>query len=129
MCLGVSSPGTIREVLRGYIGDKSATSVFDASEEIEITKYLTFNAKLFNLISKDNYLRPFELASLRLKNMIEVITHWQLYMTNESYLTQRGGTFLIDYDKKVLYHYKSKSLLSYSKTMSEPLSFLNSSLF
>ena len=29
MCAGVGSPGTLREVLRGYTGDRSAAQIFD----------------------------------------------------------------------------------------------------
>ena len=47
-------------------------------------------------ISNDGSLRPFELASLRLSNMIEVLSNWNIYMNNTAYLTQRGATFLID---------------------------------
>ena len=35
MCAGVGSPGTLREVLRGYTGDRSAAQIFDDEEWVE----------------------------------------------------------------------------------------------
>ena len=36
MCAGINSRGTIREVLRGYFGDKDAKSLFDFDDDINI---------------------------------------------------------------------------------------------
>ena len=46
-------------------------------------------------------------------------------MNNSSYLTQRSGTFLIDNNHNLVYSYLSKSLLGYSKNMSNPYDFLS----
>ena len=81
---------------------------------------------MFNVISKNGSLRPFELASLRLMNMIEVVSNWDIYMLSSLFLTQRGATYLIDKDKNLLYSYKSKGLLGFSENMSNPVEFLNS---
>ncbi len=94
MCAGISSPGTLAEVLRGYTGDRRTP------------------------------LRPFELATTRLRNMIEVLGHWRTYVPRDDFLTQRGGTFLIDADDRLLAVHRDPGLLGFSATMHRPLQFL-----
>ncbi len=124
MCLGIQSPGTIQEVFRGYSGDPKASKLFSDSEEIIISSFIRFKGDLFNSVSRADTQRPFELATLRLLNMKEVLSNWNLYMFDSRFLTQRTGTFFLDESNKILYEYKSKSLLGYSSDMSKPLSFL-----
>ena len=92
MCAGIGSPGTLREVLRGYHGGGQAL--------------------------------PFWIASIRLRNMIEVLGHWRTYVPDERWMTQRGATFLINDQSELLYSWKDPGLLGFSATMSDPLSFL-----
>jgi peroxiredoxin len=92
MCAGIGSPGTLREVLRGYHGGG---------------RYL-----------------PFWIASIRLRNMIEVLSHWGIYVPDERWMTQRGATFLISSDGSLLYSWKDPGLLGFSASMAEPLKFL-----
>ncbi len=125
MCAGIKSPGTISEVIRGYIGDKNAKKIFTEDQLIMILKRFSLRTKIFDLLSNDGSLRPFELASLRLMNMIEVLSKWNIYMIDQRFLTQRGATFLLDEDGDLLYSYRSKALLDYSETMSTPLQFLD----
>ena len=40
--------------------------------------------------------RPFELATIRLRNMAEVLGHWRTYVPLDDFMTQRCGTFLLD---------------------------------
>ncbi len=124
MCLGFNSPGTIKEVIRGYLGDQNASGIFNLDQKITKNK-LVIKPELFNMIGNSQNLRPFELASLRLSNLFEVLSNWKLYMYNESYFTQRGGTFLIDEGDQILYSYKSKGLLGFSDNMSKPLDYLD----
>ncbi len=125
MCLGINSPGTLSEVLRGYIGDTNSTSIFNDDDVVCFFSCLSFKAKYFNLLGKKDNLRPLELASLRLMNMTEVLCKWKIYMKNHSYLTQRPGTFLIDYPENILYSYRAKGLLCFSENMSKPIEFLD----
>ena len=125
MCLGIHSPGTLKEVMRGYLGDQYAKSIFKRDDYIKFILDIKIKANLFNVISENGSLRPFELASLRLMNMIEVLSNWSVYMEKESHLTQRSATFLIDDNENILYSYFSKSLLGYSENMSNPLEFLD----
>ena len=125
MCAGINSKGTIKEVLRGYLGDKNGKCVFSSDEDIKIGPFLLFKAKMFDSFSKKEILRPFELATRRLMNMIEILSNWDIYVPDSSFLTQRGATFLLNENDEVLYKFISQSLLGYSCNMSSPLSFLD----
>lgn len=93
MCAGVGSPGTLAEVLRGYVGSRG-------------------------------FQRPFELATVRLGNMAEVLGHWRTYVPHDRALTQRGGTYLLDRDDTLLYAHRDPGILGFSATMARPLAFL-----
>ena len=94
MCAGIGSPGTLAEVLRGYSGDRTAA------------------------------LRPFELATVRLRNMVEVLGAWRTYVPSDDFITQRGGTYLLESDDSLLYSYRDPGILGFSATMAQPLRFL-----
>ena len=128
MCAGINSRGTIKEVLRGYFGDKNAISLFSHDEDINIGPFSLLKGKMFDIFSKNNNLRPFELATRRLMNMIEILSNWNTYVPDPSFLTQRGATFLLNEKDEVIYEFISESLLGYSSKMSEPLSFLDNIL-
>ena len=111
MCAGIGSPGTLAEVLRGYTGDRSAPARFHDSF-------------LFRLAGGSGFQRPFELATVRLRNMKEVLLNWSLYVPNNAFITQRGGTFLLDEDDSILYVHRDQGILGFSETMNQPLAFL-----
>ena len=125
MCTGINSKGTIKEVLRGYFGDKNSKSLFSPDEDIKIGPFPLFKGKMFDLFSKKQNLRPFELATRRLMNMVEILSNWNTYVPESSFLTQRGATILFNEKDEVLYEFISESLLGYSSDMSSPLSFLD----
>ena len=129
MCAGINSRGTIKEVLRGYFGDKNAISLFSHDEDINIGPFSLLKGKMFDIFSKNNNLRPFELATRRLMNMIEILSNWNTYVPDPSFLTQRGATFLLNEKDEVIYEFISESLLGYSSKMSAPLSFLDKILY
>ena len=83
------------------------------------------NTPLFALAGSHGVLRPFELATVRLRNMIEVLGHWRIYVPRDDFLTQRGGTFLLDADDTLLYSHRDAGILGFSATMARPLSFLD----
>ena len=128
MCAGINSKGTIKEVFSGYWGDKHSKSLFDSDENIKIGNFSLFKGKMFDLFSKKEILRPFELATRRLMNMVEIILNWKTYVPDASFLTQRGATILLSENDDVLYKFISESLLGFSFEMSSPLSFLDSFL-
>jgi hypothetical protein len=111
MCAGVGSPGTLAEVWRGYTGDRSAPERLDSP--------------LFALAGGRGFQRPFELATVRLRNMVEVLGHWRTYVPRDDFLTQRGGTWLLESDDSLLYSFRDRGLLGFSATMARPLSFLD----
>jgi len=125
MCAGINSKGTIKEVLRGYVGDENAKSLFSYDEDINLGPFSLFKGKMFDIFSKNQKLRPFELATRRLMNMIEILSNWKTYVPDSSFLTQRGATILLNEKNEVMYEFFSESLLGYSSKMSTPLSFLD----
>ena len=125
MCMGIKSRGTIKEVLRGYFGDKNAKSLFAFDEDIYLGPFSFLKGNIFGVFSKKQNLRPFELATRRLMNMIEILSNWNTYVPDAAFLTQRGGTILLNEKDEVLYEFISESLLGYASKMSVPLSFLD----
>lgn len=124
MCAGIGSPGTLKEVLRGYTGDKKAPQLIADDEVIEDTPLPPMKGSFFQAVGGSGFQRPFELATLRLRNMTEVLSHWQTYVPDASYLTQRGGTFLFDSQGKLIYQHRDRAILGFAENMSNPLSFL-----
>ncbi|MEM9538889.1 MAG: peroxiredoxin-like family protein [Cyanobacteria bacterium P01_E01_bin.42] len=128
MCAGISSPGTLKEVFRGYTGDKKAPQLIADEEVIEGTPLPPLKGSFFATAGGKGFQRPFELATLRLRNMTEVLSHWKIYVPDSSYLTQRGGTFLFDTQGELIYEYRDRGILGFAENMSNPLSFLSASL-
>ena len=125
MLMGIGSSKTIIEVIRGYTGDKDANQIYNDSDKINIFNVFKFSGKLFGKPFGKGYLRPFELATFRLNNMIEILKNWKDYMIDTNYLPQRSCTFIIDQNNDVVYKYFSKDILNYSQNMKSPLDFLN----
>ena len=125
MCAGVGSPGTLAEVLRGYTGDRQAPQRIADDETVQAGPLPPIQGSFFALAGGKGFQRPFELATLRLRNMAEVMAHWRTYVPSDNFLTQRGGTFLLDADDTLLYSYKDRGILGFSATMARPLSFLD----
>eukprot|EP01025_Chloroclados_australasicus_P033082 TRINITY_DN3360_c1_g1_i1.p2 TRINITY_DN3360_c1_g1~~TRINITY_DN3360_c1_g1_i1.p2 ORF type:complete len:286 (-),score=30.02 TRINITY_DN3360_c1_g1_i1:330-1187(-) len=100
MLMGIGSPGTIGEVLRGYFGDRNAPQVFKQDTP-------------FDVLGKE-YQRPFELATLRLQNMIGVLSHWdELAPKKTDLLTYQGGTLIFEGEKCIWKHMDS-GILKYA---------------
>ena len=125
MLSGVRSKSTIKEVLRGYIGDRDGSQIYNEEDDINLFNIFKFSGSLFKKTCGSGYLRPFELATFRLTNMIEIISNWEDYILSADYLPQRGATFLLDQNNNVVYEYYANDILSYSKEMSNPLNFIN----
>ena len=124
MLMGIGSSKTLIEVIRGYTGDKGSNQIYKDSDQIKIFNFLKFSGKLFAQPFGRGYLRPFELATFRLNNMIEIFKNWQDYMINTKYLPQRSCTFILDKNDNIQYTYFSKDILNYSRDMKAPLNFL-----
>ena len=128
MLSGIGSSGTLKEVLRGYTGDKKSNRIYNSQDEINLFNLFKFSGKLFDKTFGGNYLRPFELATFRLQNMIEIIQNWNDYILDSEYLPQRTSTFLINKNKEVIYKFISKDVLNYSEKMNNPIDFLSENL-
>ncbi|HEY9751642.1 MAG TPA: peroxiredoxin-like family protein [Coleofasciculaceae cyanobacterium] len=124
MCAGLGSPGTLAEVFRGYRGDRQAPQLIADDEVVKAGPLPPLKGSFFKWAGGSGFQRPFELATLRLRNMTEVLNHWQTYVPNGSYLTQRGGTFLFDATGTLLYEHRDRGILGFAAQMSQPLSFL-----
>ena len=125
MCAGIGSPGTLAEVLRGYTGDRTAPQRFSDDEVISTGLLPAIPAGLFRRAGGGGFQRPFELATVRLRNMNEVLRHWGTYVPDDRFITQRGGTFLLDENDSLLYVYRDRGILGFSETMNRPLAFLD----
>jgi len=128
MCAGIGSPGTLLEVMRGYTGDRSAAQRIDKDEMIKVSALPAIKGDLFSRLGGEGFLRPFELATVRLQNMCEVLSNWRTYVPCDDYITQRGGTYLLESDDTLLYSFKDIGILGFSETMARPLSFLDTYL-
>ena len=125
MLSGINSFKTIKEVVRGYLGDRKAKQIYSDFEKIEVLKFFKFSGKSFRQVFGDGYLRPFELATFRLNNMSEIIQNWSDYILHEKYLPQRGASFLLNDKNQVIYKFFSNDVLGYSSNMRDPLGFLS----
>jgi len=125
MCAGIGSPGTLAEVLRGYTGDRSAPQRIADDETIQAGPLPPIRGSFFARAGGSGFLRPFELATVRLQNMAEVLGHWRTYVPRDDFLTQRGGTFLLETDDSLLYRHLDQGILGFSATMARPLGFLD----
>ena len=125
MLSGINSFKTIKEVFRGYTGDRKAKQIYSEVDKIDVLKFIKFSGNNFKQVFGDGYLRPFELATFRLNNMYEIIQNWEDYILNEKYLPQRGASFLLNDKNQVIYKFFSSDVLGYSSNMRDPLGFLS----
>jgi len=128
MLSGIGSPNTLKEVIRGYTGDLNSNQIYKSQDKINLFNLFKFSGKLFDKTFGGNYLRPFELATFRLNNMIEIFQNWSDYILDAKYLPQRASTFLFNEQNEIIYKYISTDVLNYSEKMNNPTDFLNQSL-
>ena len=57
--------------------------------------------------------------------MVEVLGAWRTYVPRDDFITQRGGTFLLDANDALLYSHRDRGILGFSATMARPLAFLD----
>ncbi len=124
MLSGINSLKTIKEVFRGYIGDRNSKQIFYDEDHINLFNLIKFSGVIFKYTCGDGYLRPFELATYRLNNMLEIIQNWNDYILDSKYLPQRGASFLLNDKDQIIYNYFSTDVLGYSSKMEDPLAFL-----
>ena len=134
MCAGLGAPGTLQEIFRGYVGDRTSPERL-ASDAVVTAGPITIGPGVGPVkmgpikyaqwwADERGSLRPVELATVRLKNMVEVLSNWDEYVTDPTAIALRGATYLFDEDGETLYEYRSRGVLTYSETMARPLTFL-----
>ncbi|MEM9536790.1 MAG: AhpC/TSA family protein, partial [Cyanobacteria bacterium P01_E01_bin.45] len=124
MCAGIGSPGTLKEVFRGYLGDRRAPQLIADLETVKAVPLPPIKGSFFRFAGGRGFQRPFELATLRLRNMTEVLGNWSTYVPDATYITQRGATFLFSSNGELLFEHRDRNLLGFSPHMAQPLSFL-----
>ena len=124
MLSGINSFKTIKEVIRGYTGDRSSKQIFSDGDQINLLNLIKFSGVFFKYTCGEGYLRPFELATYRLNNMLEILQNWKDYIIDNKFLPQRGASFLLDDKDEIIYEYFSNDVLGYSPNMEDPLNFL-----
>ena len=124
MLSGINSIKTIKEVIRGYTGDRNSKQIFSDEDQINLFNLIKFPGVFFKKTCGDGYLRPFELATYRLNNMLEILQNWNDYILDSKYLPQRGASFLLDEKDQIIYKYFSTDVLGYSSKMEDPIAFL-----
>lgn len=125
MCAGIGSPGTLAEVFRGYRGDRQAPQLIADDEVVRAAPLPPIKGAAFQRAGGKGFQRPFELATLRLRNMAEVLSRWNVYVPDATYITQRGATFLFNQQKELLYSHRDRGILGFAENMSRPLDFLS----
>mmetsp|Transcript_27489 Transcript_27489/g.64444 ORF Transcript_27489/g.64444 Transcript_27489/m.64444 type:complete len:414 (+) Transcript_27489:472-1713(+) len=159
MCAGIASPDTLPEILRGYIGDKNSPERLRSDERVTVGGTTSGdkdedNSDPFIAITgttdvklgpfqyqqawknESGYQRPLELATVRLRIMVEVLSNFNEYVPDQRHLDLRGATYLFQQadetngnkndSMKLVYQHIDTGVLSYSETMGRPLSFLQS---
>ena len=133
-CAGIAAPGTLPEIARGYFGDRAAPERL-APDAVVTAGPVVIGpgvgpVKLGPLAytngwaDEAGYQRPVELATVRLRHMVEVLTNWDTYVADATHIARRGATYLFDEDGSLLYEYRHRGVLTYSATMARPLTFL-----
>ena len=112
MCAGLGAPGTLQEIFRGYVGDSSAPERLASDATVKagfveigpgVGPVKLGPISYVNWWSDESgYQRPVELATVRLRNMVEVLGNWDEYVSNPTTIAQRGATFIFDEDGSTL---------------------------
>ena len=109
MCAGIGSPGTLPAVFGGYFGSKDKDQIFVEGSNLDVPTI----RKAMKVTLGEGYLRPFELATLRLNNMIEILNNWEeLTPKDTNLLIQRGGAIVFD-NGKAAFRHDDQGILGY----------------
>lgn len=119
MLLGIGSPGTLQAVFRGYRGDSGAqrdwvsAALQTGSAKGRFPTGLDESA--WDSIGSSG-LRPFELATLRLQNMVDGIigNFAELAPADDQLLVQQGGTVFLSAAGETRWKFADKGILTYT---------------
>ncbi len=110
MCAGIGSPGTLRAVLSGYVGSKNKKPVLVEGSKADMPRM----RKLYDATLGKEYLRPFEMATVRLANMTAILNNWEeLACEDDQLLAQRGGAMVLDESGEVVFDHVDPGILGY----------------
>lgn len=127
MIFGFGSPGTIGNVVYGYIGDTTGSKGVDGRSWVVDSllqgssqgRFPNLTPAAFENIPVTSTLRPFELATLRLQTGLHIVRNWgKLVPQGKSsdvgdLLTRMGGTFVLDSNGTNKWSYFDQGILSY----------------
>jgi len=119
MLAGIGSPGTVQAVVQGYLGDPKADRAWVTQALRQGAAQGRFPSQLseaaFNAIGQEG-LRPFELATLRLQNMVGgILANWDDLAPEDPALTiQQGGTLVITSAGDEIYRFDDLGVLKYT---------------
>ncbi|EKX40635.1 hypothetical protein GUITHDRAFT_88647 [Guillardia theta CCMP2712] len=115
MLLGIGSPGTLGQVIYGYFGDRGYDPKWTVSHlrDFATGSFPFVEPELFDRLGS-GYLRPFELATVRLQNMIGILEQWnELIPENQDLVVQQGGTIVMEGDQTI-YRFDDRGILVYA---------------
>lgn len=110
MCAGIGSSGTLKKVLQGYTGYHRAPQRIAEDEVIHGPPLPRIRGSVFAGACGTGFKRPFELATIRLRNMGQILSHWRTSVLRDDFLTQRGGAFLLDSDDPLLVAHRNQRI-------------------
>jgi len=114
MLVGLGSPGTLQKVIYGYFGDRSWEPLWIKAQLAQTAtgSFPYVEPEMFDKVGT-GYLRPFELATVRLQNMIGILNNWfDLIPTNADLVVQQGATLVLE-NGSTLYKFEDKGILVY----------------
>ena len=97
MCAGIGSPGTLKTVISGYFGSKNKPPVL-----VEGSNGRTGVRKLMGA-TLNRYLRPFEMATLRLANMTEILNNWDDLVCEAIALGAKRRSMVLDEEGEIVF--------------------------
>jgi hypothetical protein len=124
MIFGFGSPGTIGQVLYGYLGDGQGNNGPDGRKWVVDSLLQGSDKGRFPKLTKAAFantpalssLRPFELATLRLQTGLHIVSQWsKLGPKNGDLFTRMGGTFVFSQQQDdSVWSYFDQGILCYA---------------
>lgn len=112
MLAGIGSPGTLQAVLAGYVGDKKTDASW-TGDYLKKEGQGLVDKSAFDVLGREGA-RPFEVATVRLQNMMAILPNWEaLVPPNKQLITQQGGSLVFE-GRKLVRVYRDRGILTYT---------------